>query len=279
MKTNKNGKMVASLALAVTTWFVGVPAVSAAVYTFRQGVDGYTGAASTYTEYQPALSQSNNYGGSARMLVYTPVGEGVPNKTGFMLFDLTSVEGPVSVTSASLTIGVAGNSIRVPGYSITYNLYPILRPGLNFGTANGAPENGAISFNAASFDSTSPIGWGSSNIGNYGPVAGQDYGNTSIGSFTLTDANAAESFVTFSLNSATVASWINSPLTNYGFVIVAEAGGDQAVIYTGNEAGAVYRPQLTFEAVAIPEPGTLALVGLGAVMLIVRRKWRSVGRA
>ena len=267
MKTNNKGNMVASLALVATAWFVGAPAVSAAIYTFKQGVDGYTGASSTFTEYQPAEAQSYNYGSRTSLLVYTPNGEDPPRKTGFMMFDLTAVEEPVAVNSASLTICVAGDSIRQPGYSLTYNIYAIQRSGLNFGSSNGVSQNGTVSFNAASFDSTSPIGWGLSNTGNYGPVAGQDYSTTSIGSFTLTNANIGESFVTFNLDSATVASWVNSPSTNYGFVIVADAGGDQAIIYTGNESGAIYRPQLTFDAVSIPEPGSVTLLGLGMVAL------------
>ena len=275
MKTNNKGKMVTCLALVATTWFVGAPAVSAATYTFRQGVDGYTGASSTYTEYQPAEAQSYNYGSKPSLLVYTPNGEDPPRKTGFMLFDLTSVDDPLAVNSATLSIAVAGDPIRTPGYSLTYNVYSILRPGLNFGNSNGVSQNGALSFNAASFDSISPIGWGLDNTGTYGPVAGQDYGTTSIGSFTLTNANINESFLSFNLDNATVASWINNPATNYGFVIVADAGGDQAIIYTGNEGGAIYRPQLTIDAQAIPEPGSLTLLGLGAVAILIRKRMQA----
>lgn len=277
MKTNSQRKMVAGLALAVLTWLVATPASQAATYTFRQGVAGYSGATSTYTEYQPAEAQSYNYGGRTFMLVYTPTGVGAPQKVGFSRFDLTSVTAPVTVDSASLTIAVAGDPIRVPGYSLTYNVFSILRPGLDFGSSVGAEENGTVTFNASFFDSSSPIGWGVANTGNYGPVAGEDYGLTSIGSFTLTNANINESFVTFNLDTSVVASWINSPSTNYGFVIVADAGGDQAIIYTGNEAGEVYRPQLVIEATAIPEPASAALLALGGTaFLFVCRKTRRV---
>jgi hypothetical protein len=274
MKTNSKGKMVASLTLGVTMWLVGAPASLATVYTFRQGVNGYTGASSTFTEYQPAEAQSYNYGSRTVMLVYTPAVADPPQKVAFMRFDLSSISSPVSVASASMTIGVAGDPIRQPGYSLTYNIYPILRPDLNFGSSNGAAENGALSFNAASYDPTSPIGWGSLNTGNYGPVAGQDYSMTSIGSFTLTDANVNESFVTFSLSSSAVASWINNPSTNYGFVIVADAGGDQAIIYTGYESE-VYRPVISIDATAIPEPTIAGLLGLGMVAFTFIKRSRT----
>lgn len=271
MKTNGKGIMVTSLALIAATWFVGTSTASAAVYTFRQGVNGYTGASSTYTEYQGTGAQAFNYGASTRMLIYTPLGEGVPQKTGFLMFDLSSVDEPVVVNSASMSITVAGDPSRPSDFNLNCYIYPILRSGLDFGTGNASVDNGALTFNSAAYNT---VGWGNGNTGNYGPVAGEDYGTTAIGSFTLTGANASTASVNFSLDSSTVASWINNPSTNYGFVIVADAtaqGGSQLVIYTGNE-GEIYRPQLTIDAQAIPEPASMALLGLGGVALLFRKR-------
>lgn len=277
MKTNGKGIMVTSLALVAAAWFVGASTASATVYTFQQGVAGYTGASSTYTEYQGVGDvQSFNYGAKTTMLVYTPIGEGAPKKTGFMMFELSSVATPVVVSSAIMTLNVKGDGVREPGFSQTFNIFPILRSGLDFGTGNGTEDPGAVTFNSSAYGSA---GWGSSNTGNYGPVAGQDYSLASIGSFTLTDANAGESVISFSLDNATVASWINSPSTNYGFVIVSDAGISQAVIYTGNEAGAIYRPLLTIDAQAIPEPASMALLGLGAVAFLLRKRMSVRGRS
>ena len=271
MKSNNKGKMVACAALVAATWLVGAQAVSAATYTFKQGVNGYTGASSTYTEYQGDGAQAFNYGASTRMLIYTPLGQGVPQKTGFLMFDLSSIEEPVVVNSASMSITVAGDPSRPSDFNLNCYIYPILRSGLDFGSGNASVDTGALTFNSAAYNT---VGWGNSNTGNYGPVAGEDYGSTAIGSFTLTGANAATAVVNFSLDSATVASWINNPSSNYGFVIVADAtaqGGSQLVIYTGNE-GIPFRPELTIDAQAVPEPASMALLGLGAVAFLIRKR-------
>jgi len=263
--------MVACAALVAATWLVGAQAVSAATYTFKQGVNGYTGASSTYTEYQGDGAQAFNYGASTRMLIYTPLGQGVPQKTGFLMFDLSSIEEPVVVNSASMSITVAGDPSRPSDFNLNCYIYPILRSGLDFGSGNASVDTGALTFNSAAYNT---VGWGNSNTGNYGPVAGEDYGSTAIGSFTLTGANAATAVVNFSLDSATVASWINNPSSNYGFVIVADAtaqGGSQLVIYTGNE-GIPFRPELTIDAQAVPEPASMALLGLGAVAFLIRKR-------
>jgi hypothetical protein len=187
------------------------------------------------------------------------------------MFDLSSIEEPVVVNSASMSITVAGDPSRPSDFNLNCYIYPILRSGLDFGSGNASVDTGALTFNSAAYNT---VGWGNSNTGNYGPVAGEDYGSTAIGSFTLTGANAATAVVNFSLDSATVASWINNPSSNYGFVIVADAtaqGGSQLVIYTGNE-GIPFRPELTIDAQAVPEPASMALLGLGAVAFLIRKR-------
>lgn len=243
-------------------------------FSFRQGVDGYLGNTSTYTEYQPLEAQAYNYGGLYRMLVFSPNGEGAPKKVGFMRFDLSSITGPVSVDEVTLTLTVAGNPERTnPDYSQTLQIFPILREGLDFGESSGEIEAGTVAFLAASYDEVNPVGWGSSNTGTYGPVAGEDYSLTSMGSYTLSSANAEESFITIHLNPSVVAGWINNPATNLGFVLVFDQSSwDQAIIYTHNEAGLIYRPELTLTVSPVPEPGAVALLGLGLVALGLRRK-------
>lgn len=260
------------LASALTLW--AGSALGQSTYTFRQGVDDYFGASSTFTEYQPPEAQIYNYGGDNKMLIYSPLGEGAPKKVGFMRFDLSEIPAPVSVTEVLLTLCVAGHPQRTePGYAQTLHIYPILRNELNFGQSNGMVEIGTVTFLAAAYDEMNPVGWGSNNMGDYGPVAGEDYDLTSIGSYTLTEENATESFITLSLNPSVVQQWINNPSSNLGFVIVFEQSvWDQAVIYTGNEPGAIYRPLLTVTVTPIPEPNVAMLLGLGFLVWSLHRK-------
>ncbi len=276
MKNHIRNTTLASLALVLTAWLFGMPSASAVITTFQSGVGGnYNGLTDTYVDYQGDVNA--NWGGRTLMLAYND--GGASQKTSFLNFDLTSITAPVTVNSGTLSVYVEGNAERTGGFSQTYNLYAILRSGLNFGTSNGVPENGTVAFSASAYDPVTPTGWGSLNTGTNGPVAGEDYSNTLLGSFTLTSANVSESRVFLSLNNSTVASWINSPSSNYGFVItaVADALHDQAIIYTAQE-NQFYAPRLVLDTTVIPEPGTAALLGLGAVVILFRfRKGKRCG--
>ena len=276
MKTTLRNNTLAGLTLALMTWLVGMPSASAVITTFQSGVgSAYAGLTDTYTEYQSGY-QNYNWGGYNKSLIYN--NGGGSEKVALLNFALTSIAPSVSVNSATLSLTFAGLAERTGGFSQTYEAYAILRSGLNFGTGAPAIQNGTVSFSASSYDPTTPTGWGSSNTGTNGPVAGQDYSNILLGSFALTSANVNESVVSFSLNSSTVASWINTPLSNYGFVIVsvADALHDQAQFYSAQE-NQVYAPRLVIDTTAIPEPGTAALLGLGTVMMLQRfRRGRKI---
>jgi len=271
MKTNttiKHPKFLGIL-LAAITLLAGLPSASAIITTFQSGVSGnYSGLTDTYVDYQGDADA--NWGARNLMLAYNLTGDAPKQKTALLNFDMTSIAGPVTVNSSTLSIYVEGNAERTGGYSQTYNIHAITRSGLNFGTANGTPENGAVSFSAAEYDPTTPVGWGTLSTGTNGPVPGEDYSNSVLGTFTLTSANLSGARVYMSLDTATVASWINTPGTNYGFVIaaVADPAHDQAIIYSSAE-NVVFAPWLEFDHTAIPEPGTLGMLGLGALITVV----------
>lgn len=267
MKTEIIKTKVVGLVLSMMILFVGFPSASAAVTVFQSGTDGnYNGLTDTYVDYQGDVNA--NWGGRNLMLVYNKTNDSPEQKTAMLNFDMSSIAEPVVVSSATLSILVAGNVERTSGYSQTYNLYAITRSGLNFGTSIGVPEIGAVSFSAAAYDPTTPLGWGSLNTGTNGPVPGENYSNTLLGSFTLTDANVNTGRVSISLNASTVASWINSPSTNYGFVITAaiDPAHDQAIIYS-SENDFTAAPWLEFEYTAVPEPATATMLGLAAFAL------------
>lgn len=267
MKSNLIGKLSAGLLLAALMSAIQAPSAHAVIYTFQQGFSGYTGATSTYTQYGYDR-EINNYGGNQFQMVHNRGAS--PSNVTFQRWDLSSITAPVDVTSASLTIyfQISGaiNSV------MTYNLYPILRTGLNFGTADDAPQTGTVTFSASSYDPGTPIGWGLANSGTSGPVAGEDYSLTSIGSFSTPLLSPPT--LTFALDPSTVESWINTPASNLGFVIVGNGNpGDRIVFYSKNVVG-LEGPVFTVDAAVVPEPSALALLGLAAasVFLILKRR-------
>jgi len=267
-KITKTG--IASFLLGIMTLFVGLPSASAIITTFQSGAGGnYSGLTDTYVDYQG--DPDANWGGRGLMIAYYRTGDTPDQKTSMLNFDMTSIASPVVVTSATLALGVYGNEERTGGYSQTYNLYAITRPGLNFGTSIGVPEDGAVSFSAAAYEPVSSVGWGTSNLGTHGPVPGEDYSNVLLGTFTLTDANFVSAYVYINLDPTIVTSWINSPGTNYGFVITAEMNPihDQALFFSSeNQYGSEAAPALIFEYTAVPEPGTTAMLGLAAALAL-----------
>ncbi len=252
----------------------GATPASAIIATFQQGTNGYSGASDTYTEYAPEIAQPYNYGGRDLMLVYSSPDTAIAKKLGFMRFDVSSLDSSETITLASLSLYIEGNPARSTGFDVTYTLYAITRTGLSFGTADGAVQDGTLSFNYSSYDTTSPVGWGTSNNVTWGPQAGQDYSTTPMGSFDLTAANADSGFVTLNLNSTVLQSWVNDPTSNLGFVIVQDmvAGPQaQAVILSADYGLVSLRPLL--EVTTVPEPSVLALMCFGgAVCLMLKRK-------
>lgn len=267
MKTKIIKTKIAGLLLGLMTLFIGLPSASAIITTFQSGTGGnYSGLTDTYVDYQGG-NNNNNYGGSGYLYAYNRTADLPDQKTAMLNFDMSSIAGPVVVTSSTLSIFVGANAERTGGYIQTYNLYAITRSGLIFGTSNGATETGAVSFSAAAYGST---GWGTLNTGTNGPVPGEDYSNSLLGTFTLTSANVGNGYVSMSLDSSTVASWINTPGTNFGFVIAAatDATHDQVLIFSSeNVYGSAVAPRLEFDYTAIPEPGTTAMLGLAALAL------------
>ncbi len=255
-----------ALCLCFGAWFGFISNTEAAViYEFRQGVDSYTGNTSTFVNYQGV---NNNYGGRTNVIVYT---SGSGRDVAFMRFDLASIPDNLDVVSSTLTLTIQSTATRTS--NVTWNLYPILRTGLNFGTVNGTTQAGTVSYSASAWDPTSPTGWGSSNTGTVGPVAGQDYSSTPLATYVLAPNTSARQTITINLDPATVEGWVADPSTNLGFVIVANVGGGDWAVIDSEEGSASFRPILS--VTTVPEPSTVGLIFLGttgAFLVAKRRK-------
>ena len=98
-------------------------------------------------------------------------------------------------------------------------------------------------------------------VGTFNPTAGQTTDPTSI-----------------TLDTSTVESWITSPGTNYGVILMydADTGSDPHLEWPGENdpdnppAYNQIPPKLILETV--PEPATMALLGLGGLMVLRRRR-------
>ncbi len=255
------------------------PLGAAVTYELRQGVNSYSGQTSSYISSY-AIQQNNGANNLIQSLNWTQRPGNGNSIIAFMRWDLSHLESVTAIANATLQLEIAGRAGRTGTYSSTYYLYPILRTGLNFGTGSFSnAQEGEISYSAASYSATpgNAIGWGNSQSGTSGPVAGEDYATTPIGSFTLTSANAVNGPITLSLDNEAVASWINAPSGNNGFVII---GADQpwepidtVIIRSGYHATESFRPLLTFEVV--PEPGSYTLLGAGALLAFLLRRRNS----
>lgn len=271
MKTNSNYLLTSGSILIAAAAIALSPTAFAETANFQSGTGGnYTGLTDTYVDYQGDVDA--NWGARGLMLAFNDGGGS--QKTSLLNFDLTSISGPVTVDAATLSIYVEGNAERTGLFSQTFNVYSILRSGLDYGTSDGVAETGAVSFAAAAYDPTTPIGWGTANIGTNGPVAGEDYSASVLGTFTLTSANVSGARVLISLDNATVGSWINTPSSNNGLIITAVASaGDQAIIYSSAE-NSFFAPAFDITYTAVPEPGVTWFLGMSGLVVVATRVYR-----
>jgi hypothetical protein len=113
------------------------------------------------------------------------------------------------------------------------------------------------------------------NWGNGGDDAG--YMGAQVGSFDPSDGSEGGAPLSFSLDTAMVESWISSPGTNYGIVLRFDdpANSTHCVWGGENDPGVGDHaddipPKLILDT--IPEPATMAILGLGGLMVLRRRR-------
>ncbi len=120
------------------------------------------------------------------------------------------------------------------------------------------------------------VTWNEASTGNAWGTVGGSWGGSQLGNNDVLNTEAG-GFQTYTSNAALVAEvqdWLDNPSTNYGIHLRRRFGNTgQFVTLPSSEAGS-NQPELVvnYTYTPVPEPGTLALAGLGGLMLLRRRR-------
>lgn len=145
------------------------------------------------------------------------------NDRGLLKFDLSSITGPVTVSSATLDLWV-----DAAYNAATHNLYRCKRAITETGTWNA-------------YDGTNA--WTTAGAGD----TTNDREATSVGSATTTGAEGAGTQKTVTLTNSAVEEWINGTVTNNGLVMIASTEASNTLMdwRSDDNATAANRPLLT----------------------------------
>ncbi len=223
----------------ICTLAMATVANAAVMTTFRQGLDGYTGT-------QDAGVKSNDVNSTFNGGTMT-VKRTNPDSRVYIHFDDIFGEGAGQITAlADVNSITASLSIWQTRGSVP--------PTINVHQVTSAWSEATITWN---------------NL----PTTGSQLDSKSTSSSWHNGNNPLVLDVT-----AAVKSWFNatdSNAANYGFRIVAAGGGQNpADIHSSENGTDTRRPTLTVEYDVIPEPASMALMGLGSLMMLWRRSAR-----
>lgn len=222
----------------VTLMLLSVPA-RADVSTFQDGVAGYTGA-----EDNPIGNYFYNWGSSPEM----SVAEDIPNAREVRIlirFDITSIPTDATVTSAKLSL----QQFYADGAG-TISAYEVYKPWTEMGSD-----------------------WWGYDVGMPWEISGCD--GTTDRSFTPLDSvSCTLGSIRYEWDVTSAAQgWVSNPTANNGVLMDTPTPpfGVSVSAFRSSESTVVSEhPALEVEW--IPEPATMSLLGLGALVLLRRRK-------
>ncbi len=203
-------------------------------------------------------SESNN--SNALGGLFMGLTNGGATRRALLEFDIAgSIPSGSTIDSVVLTL----SQIKIgPAGSTVFDLHPVLAEwgeGTSSGTGSGgAATPGDATWNFRLFSTTA---W---------TTAGGDF-SAAVASTNFGTSITTYSFASTSGMVSNVQAWLNSPATNFGWLMKAstEAGTSARELGSG-ESAVADRPTLTV-TYTVPEPGTVGLLGLVALIASTRR--------
>jgi hypothetical protein len=190
-------------------------------------------------------------------------------------FDLSALTGQgLTVNSATLKLA----SIAGGGYdNLPVSFYAISAANAGWQQGTGTSFGPSAPDGEATWQklAESSTNWaGSAGL----KTSNTDYNPTAVATGIYNTSDASGTIVSFTLSASQVQSWIDTPSGNAGLVLrTANWSGNPTPIYyanaqysTSEQSNAALRPELVLEVSAIPEPASLA--GLGLLGLFLRRR-------
>ena len=230
--------------VVVCLLFVAAQAQAAPIkVTFQDGVSPTSGYAGTRDTFIQASAPGANQGG----LDYVAVGE-EPDGARYrslLKFDLSNSI-PTGATVQSATLHVYGTWMSTND-AVNISTYKVLK-----GWTESATWN--------TYDGTNA--WATAGCG-----GATDRSLTADATTSVTAAG----WYTWNLTSAMVQDWVTNPSANNGILLMTSDVTTSAKILTSREAGVETGARPYMEVTYIPEPATLVLLGVGSVLLGLRK--------
>ncbi len=256
-------------------------AQASTMVTLENGVNGVSVLDTHVRISHPTL----NFGGETQMQVGGALGGSPTYRYGLLEFNDIFGNGtgqiPVSnliqIDSAVLRLHLGAVSSEMTSNPVTdkFRVNPTITDVTShYGTKTGAAATaGEMNWNYKSFNT---VGWGTAETGSNGPIYDQDYNGTNyLADQDISNTTPVGTIIEWDVTDM-VQAWLdfengNGGIANHGFLLRNVGSNWVLARFTSVNAGSANDPQLVVTFSPIPEPASLALVGMGLALMVRRR--------